>query len=288
VLEFSKRRKKVMNRQPLQAIDINVHIAPPSKPSRPPTSSDVAEHAKYAIACCRREGICDEQVTAAWVAQFETTQQYIHRDQPAERRRGRELPGDPEEPSRRRARFEEPEDPEELTQPPRHRTRSEDQRQEHREAHQGQEEVGQAANLAINALNFRFGQIVDKLDIMTDDITNIRGDITNIRGDITNIRGDITNIRGDITNIRGDITNLKHSQYNSTALNNVDPIRLLNYGNDVIPAGFPTTVGELKGLTGTSMASIEDYYRLGHHGTVAVRKNRIRRHLGIGAIGACS
>jgi hypothetical protein len=53
--------------------------------------------------------------------------------------------------------------------------------------------------------------------------------------------------------------------------------------NHPVPIDFPTNVGALRNLSlGPLMISLENYYGLSHHGSLATRRKRIKRVYGLG------
>ena len=88
-----------------------------------------------------------------------------------------------------------------------------------------------------------------------------------------------------INDLLASINNLQAKYHNSTAYFNEDNIIPPQIDNLSVPANFPTTVAELRGLrVGKRVTAIEDFYNLGHDGDLAARKRRVFRAYGTGLL----
>jgi len=84
--------------------------------------------------------------------------------------------------------------------------------------------------------------------------------------------------------LRQELRELRSTIFNSSTNDNEDNIIPPKRGQRPPPHDFPTTVLALKQIHGDLLNRIEDYYELGHQGTIPLRLKRVRRAFGVGVL----
>jgi len=87
-----------------------------------------------------------------------------------------------------------------------------------------------------------------------------------------------------IAQLGQELRELRSTIFNSSANDNEDQIIPPKRGQHPPPPDFPTTLLALKQICGDLLNRIEDYYELGHQGTIPLRVKRVRRAFGVGVL----
>ncbi len=81
--------------------------------------------------------------------------------------------------------------------------------------------------------------------------------------------------------INNRLDNMEIRQENSTSFFDTDGVRPPMVHPNPVPNESPSTIGELKTLTGHSLTQMENYYAMPHTGTISERRRRLSKHYGV-------